>query len=164
MATLSVDQVKLEKQSVAPPVKVLIVDQEGTDLDSFTTILQGRGFHVQACQLYEEALCHLNAEPYDFVIVDQGSPHFEGRCVLEQAIEKDRHVPVLVLARCHDVRCYLDAMQLGAVDYLAKPVAPAHFMRVMEMHLPRPLVKTQQRRLLFAAHSAQGSDLQVGAN
>jgi PleD family two-component response regulator len=55
--------------------------------------------------------------------------------VLERSIEKDRHLPVLVVARCHNMRCYLEAMQLGAVDYLAEPVAPSDFQWVVDTHL-----------------------------
>jgi DNA-binding NtrC family response regulator len=107
---------------------VLVVDQERRDLDSYATILQGQGYLVRACQSYEEGLCQLNSEHFDFIIVDQGSPSFEGRFVLERSMEKDRHLPVLVVARCHDMRCYLEAMQLGAVDYLAEPVVPSDFL------------------------------------
>ena len=77
---------------------------------------------MQFSESCEEGLCRLNAEPFDFNIVDQGSPHFEGRCGLGRSIEKNRHLPVLVVARCHNMPTYLEAIQLGAVDYLAEPV------------------------------------------
>jgi DNA-binding response OmpR family regulator len=120
---------------VTLPGRVLVVDQERADLDFYTKVLQGQGYLVQACQSYEEGLCHLNAEPFDLVIVDQGSAHFEGRSVLERSIEKDRRRPVLVVARYHNMHCYLDALQLGAVDYLAEPVAPSDFQWVVDTHL-----------------------------
>jgi DNA-binding NtrC family response regulator len=135
MAKTATDQPTSGEDSFAPPGRVLIVDQERAALKFYATVLQGQGYLVQACESYEEALCHLKAESFDFIIVDQGSPHFEGRCVLEQSIEKDRHLPVLVVARCHDMHCYLEAMQLGAVDYLAEPVAPTDFQWVVDTHL-----------------------------
>ena len=55
-------------------------------------------------------------------MVSQGSPSFEGREILERAIEMDRRMPVLVLARCLDMRYYIDAMYLGARDYFEKPL------------------------------------------
>jgi DNA-binding NtrC family response regulator len=123
------------KGSFAPPGRVLVVDQERADLDFYATVLKAQGFLVQTCESYEEGLCRLNAEPFDFIIVDQGSPHFEGRCVLERSIEKNRHLPVLVVARCHNMPTYLEAMQLGAVDYLAEPVTPSDFLWVVDTHL-----------------------------
>jgi DNA-binding response OmpR family regulator len=123
------------KGRYCPVAKVLIVDQELSDLEFYASVLRSQGFHVQVCTSYEEGLCHLNAEPFDMVVVDQGSPQFEGKCVLERSIEKNRHLPVLVVARCHDMHCYLDAMQLGAVDYLAEPVAASDLQWVVDTHV-----------------------------
>jgi FixJ family two-component response regulator len=47
----------------------------------------------------------------------------------------DRHTPVLVLTRSVDMHCYLEAMQLGAVDYLEKPLPAAEILRIVEIHL-----------------------------
>jgi FixJ family two-component response regulator len=70
-------------------------------------------------------------EDFDFAIVDQGGTSFEGRCVLERAAETHRTIPIVVVARCLDIRCYLEAMELGAVDYLERP-KPDDIGRVLE--------------------------------
>jgi len=75
-------------------------------------------------------------EDFDFAIVGQGSASFEGRCVLERAAEMQRNVPIVVVARCLDPRCYLDALELGAVDYLERP-EPDDIVRTMEAELHR---------------------------
>jgi len=41
---------------------------------------------------------------------------------------------VLVLTRCLEMKCYLEAMQLGAADYLEKPLTPMEFERVVKAH------------------------------
>jgi DNA-binding response OmpR family regulator len=47
--------------------------------------------------------------------------------------------PVVVLTRCLEMSCYLEAMQLGAVDYLEKPLPPAEFERLVTAHCqPQP--------------------------
>ena len=51
----------------------------------------------------------------------QGTPAFEGRQVLERALQLHPKVPVLVVARVLDMHCYLEAMDLGAIDYLERP-------------------------------------------
>ena len=58
-------------------------------------------------------------------------------CVLERAIEIDRHTLIFVLTRCLGMDCYLEAMQLGAVDYLEKPVPAEEIARLAEMHIVR---------------------------
>ena len=57
------------------------------------------------------------------VIVDQGGPYFKGCEILERLHASGNHIQVLVLARHHDMRCYLTSLNLGAVDYFEKPVA-----------------------------------------
>lgn len=69
------------------------------------------------------------------MVVSQGSQAFEGRTVLERAMQLDRRRPVLVLTRCMSMQCYLEAMQLGAVDYIEKPVPPAELLRFVRTHV-----------------------------
>jgi response regulator of citrate/malate metabolism len=54
--------------------------------------------------------------------------------VLKRATETNRSLPVLVVARCLDMGCYLEAMQLGAVDYLVEPLTVSEIGRVLENH------------------------------
>ncbi len=115
---------------------VLLVGENREDFHYCGAILQKRGYQVRRCESYEQGTRLLDSEPFDFVIVTQGSPNFEGRCVLERANQIDRQLPVVVVAHCVDMPCYLEAMQLGAVDYLAQPVSVYELARVVETHLP----------------------------
>lgn len=47
-------------------------------------------------------------------------------------MEVDWHAPVPILARCFDVGCYVEAMELGAVEYLQKTVPAAFPVRLLE--------------------------------
>lgn len=114
--------------------KVLLVDEDCTDLEDNRLILEQQGCEVRACKSLVEGVRSLEGEPFDFIVVCQGSLKFEGRAVLERAIEIDRHRPVVVLTRSHDMACYLEAMQLGAVDYFEKPVRPVDVARVIRTH------------------------------
>ena len=67
--------------------------------------------------------------------VSQGTSNFEGRGVLARAIEQDRHTPVLVLTRSIDMPCYLEAMQLGARDYVEKPLPPSEIGGLVARYL-----------------------------
>jgi FixJ family two-component response regulator len=66
--------------------------------------------------------------------VSQGSPAFETRNLVQLTLARDRHKPVVVLTRCLEMKCYLDAMQLGAADYVEKPLTPREFERVVKTH------------------------------
>jgi DNA-binding NtrC family response regulator len=129
----------LERRRQPLPVrkgKALLVVEEPEALDYYCSLLEGWGYQVRCCHSYEEGMSCLGSEVFDFVMVSQGSRNFEGRCVVERATEIDRHLPVLVVARCLDMGCYLEAMQLGAVDYLAEPVTVSEIGRVLGNHPP----------------------------
>jgi len=116
--------------------KALLVVEDPGGLRYYRGALESWGYQVRACPSYQEGMCCLGSESFDLVLVDQGSRIFEGRCVVERAMEIDRKLPVLVVARCLDMACYLEAMQLGAVDYLAEPVTFSEIGRVLKSHPP----------------------------
>jgi len=118
----------------APRVKVLVVHDDAAELHHCCRILEDYGCQVRACASYQEALRCLGEDAFDFVLVSQGTPNFEGRCVLERVVEIDRRLPVLVVAHCLDMMCYLESMQLGAVDYLVEPLTVSEVGRVFETH------------------------------
>jgi DNA-binding NtrC family response regulator len=112
--------------------KILLVDEDPGELRTLSTVLKGQGFVVSSCNTYDDAVKRIEAEVFDLVIVSQGTHRFEGRKVLVRAMQLNRERPVVVLTRYIDMECYLEAMQMGAVDYLEMPVPPsdlAHFVR-----------------------------------
>ena len=115
-------------------VSVLLVDEDPGELSFYQAMLRKNGFEVQIAASPEEGLRCLEKKHYDIIVLNQGSHAFEGRSVLARAIELDRRTPVLVLTKLVDMDCYLEAIQLGAVDYLEKPVQWTQLMRVMETH------------------------------
>ena len=115
--------------------KILLVDDNSTDLEHYTAILRDQGYDVQACGSYAEGLRRLEDDCFAFVIVSQGGPAFEGRSLLEGARKDARDTPILVLARCADMKRYVEAMDLGAVDYLEKTIRPDDLVWMVETYL-----------------------------
>lgn len=133
MATNPITQrgIELATQSA----KVLLIDEDPSDLKVHRLILEGQGMEVFTCTTYEAGIRFLETGSFDFVVVSQGSHAFEGRRVLDRAQQLDRRRPVLVVTRSINMSCYLEAMQLGAVDYLEKPVPPADLIRFVRAHV-----------------------------
>jgi len=100
---------------------VLLVLEELLDLKTYGSILCSLGYRILMSNSVAEGIKALEAEDVSFVVVSQGTPAFEGRQVLERAHQLRPDVPVLVIARVLDMQCYLEAMDLGAVDYLERP-------------------------------------------
>ena len=115
--------------------RILMVIDEPDSLGHHSELLRSMGYEVLACTSYGDGLAMLQDEDFDFVTVGQGGMDFEGKGVVKRALEIDRNTPVLVLARNSDRDNYMEAMQLGAVDYLEMPVTEDEFMRVLRTHL-----------------------------
>ena len=108
--------------------RVLLVDKDPRDLSHYRAILQELGCKVRAISSFAEGVQCIGDEPFDLIILDQGSGGFEGQEVLAQAMEVDVELRVLVLARSYDRDCYLQAMQSGALDYLEGPLGAAEII------------------------------------
>ena len=117
--------------------QILVVDEDADDLKFYRSILEGLGFTVYSCTSYEAGVECLESKQFDLVLVSQGSPAFEGLTVLRRAVQKERHGTVLVVTRCVHIPCYLEAMQLGAADYLEKPVPPKVLLRFAQTHVQK---------------------------
>ncbi|HET7215357.1 MAG TPA: response regulator [Terriglobia bacterium] len=118
-----------------PPLRILLVDEDPSNIRYYYGILRALGHDVVVSASYAEALSLLEKENFDMAVVAQGSPAFEGRAVVAKALETNPDLPVLVVARTLDIDCYMEAMEMGAVDYLERCAAPLDFMRSVDAHL-----------------------------
>lgn len=116
---------------LAPMSRILLVDEDASDLEYHTRMLEGQGHYVSCSHSYDEGRSLAEAEEFDIAFVSQGGPAFVGRPLVERLRAADLRTPVVVLTEHSDVRCYLEAMQLGALDYLEKPLAPADLRRIL---------------------------------
>ncbi len=140
--------------------KLLLVDENLDDLEFHSRILLRLGCKVVPCSSYEEAVSLLDSGDFDIVVVEQGGPFFKGRRVIERASRPGRPIPFLVLADCPHMRVYLDAMELGALDYLEKTSNPSEFLRAVESSLRRG---QHQGRGIQERHPAAGAQRKVAS-
>ncbi|MFH1060964.1 MAG: sigma-54 dependent transcriptional regulator [Pseudomonadota bacterium] len=104
--------------------QVLIVEDEPDSALFFRTLMESEGFGVEVCGDGETALAALASNDYDLVLLDLILPGLSGWDVLRQ-IKGDgrlRYVPVVVLSALSDKAHALEALDLGAEDFLTKPV------------------------------------------
>ena len=117
--------------------RILLVNKDPRDLAYYREILQELGSQVRASSSFTKGVQYLGREPFDLIILDQGSRRFEGREVLAQAVEVDAALRVLVLARSYARGCYLEAMQSGALDYHEGPLSAAEIFALLDTFIPR---------------------------
>lgn len=114
--------------------KTLIVDDDQTDLDYHAQLLQGQGHEILACPSYSLGAELVERDEFDFAIIAQGGAAFEGRTVIERLRAHHPETPFIVFAHSKEMCCYLKSMELGALDYLEKPVHPAEMKRILRNH------------------------------
>ena len=137
-------QVTDGKQSIQRR-SLLVVREDLADLTASRAFFESFGYEVVMCSSHEQAAHFLQSEGFDLVLLNQGSPRLDWRGVLERAIAIDRHTPVLVITRSVDISSYLDAMYLGALDYVEEPLNPPEIVRLIEAHLP-PKARASEHR------------------
>ena len=120
----------------SPARRVLLVEESRKDLHANADTLNRQGYTIQTCESVREGEYCLKSGSFDLVIVSQGTRSFEWRSLVEGAIGINCRRPVLVVSDCVDMRCYLDAMWLGATDYLEKPHSPEQLLKTVRMFLP----------------------------
>jgi DNA-binding response OmpR family regulator len=108
------------------------VDEDSKDLQLYRSVLRKQGHVVDCCGTFPEGSERLERAWYDLIIFSQEGPTFNGQPLLERAIELNRHRPVLVLTRSIDRSIYLDAIYLGALDYMEKPLAPLEIIKMVK--------------------------------
>jgi len=100
------------------PNRVLIICDNLQDCLTYSACLPTSRYDLAVCSSFSAGADLVEKEEFDFVIVDQGGEQFEARTVLQRAAQFHPRTPVLVVAANLNLQCYVDALELGAVDYL----------------------------------------------
>jgi len=112
--------------------KVLIFDEDIETIARHAEPFEAQGFEVHKCMSIESAIRCIEREEFDIAVVDQGSTAFEGRRVIRHLVRYNSPVPLIVTARSQDDQCCQQALELGATEYLEKPVSTAKVNRIIQ--------------------------------
>lgn len=111
--------------------KVLVIDDELIVLKSCTRILSGEGYDVQIAQTGVEGLRKLADEKFDVVLTDLKMPDMSGMEVLEKVLESYPDMIVIMITGYSTVQTAVDAMKMGAYDYVPKPFTPEELVEAV---------------------------------
>ncbi len=104
-------------------MKILIVDDEQIVLTSIRRLLKRRGLHnVRICDNGPDAIEQIKTDNFDLVLLDLLMPDVDGLEVLETAKPFSPHTEFMILTAVDDVGTAVQAIRLGAYDYLVKPI------------------------------------------
>jgi two-component system KDP operon response regulator KdpE len=101
-------------------VSVLVVDDEPPIRRLLRTSLLAQGYRVIEAERGTEAIESITQQRPDIVVLDLGLPDIDGLAVI-QRVRQDSCVPIIVLSSRSDERGKVEALELGADDYITKP-------------------------------------------
>ncbi len=101
--------------------KILVVDDEESLREFLEIMLKREGYDITTAENGEVALKHLAKTSYDVVITDLQMPKVHGMQVLSKAKEMDPELVVIVITAFGSTESAVEAMKLGAYDYITKP-------------------------------------------
>ena len=124
--------------------KVLIIDDEKAILDSLSSILGDEGFQVFKAMDGKEGLDLFKREKPQIVLLDVWMPEMDGLEVLKKIRKKDQNAMVIVISGHGTISTAVEAVKIGAYDFLEKPLSIDKVLEVISRGLGKE--KTQADR------------------
>lgn len=112
--------------------KILIIDDEKLVRDFLIETLKRKNFDVHGFDSGQKALTHLKDHQYDLVITDMKMPGLTGIDVLKKIKELSPNTMVIIITAYGSIENAVEAMRLGAFNYLIKPFSPDSIEAVVE--------------------------------
>jgi DNA-binding NtrC family response regulator len=142
--------------------RILVVDDEANMRRILSVLLQGDGHSVTGAPGVAEAKAQLASSPFDLVITDQRMPDGDGLEVIAAAKEADAALPVVMLTAYASVELAVDAMRLGAFDFISKPFVPDAVRAAVRRALERTELVRENERLKVEVARLGPPDLLLG--
>ena len=114
---------------------ILIVDDEFGVRDSLSRWLQQDNYRVDTAESAKEALLKLDQARWDVVLVDLKMPGMDGIELLQHIREIDAQIVVIIITAYATVDTAVEAMKIGAYDYITKPVDPDDISKLIQKAL-----------------------------
>lgn len=102
--------------------RVLLVDDEKEFIDTLSKRLEVRGLKVNCANSGTEALDKLGKQQFDVIVLDLAMPGMGGLETLEKIKQNDPDAEIIMLSGQGTLKSGVEAMRLGAEDFLEKPV------------------------------------------
>jgi DNA-binding NtrC family response regulator len=139
---------------------VLVIDDEKTFRIVAEEALSAEGFAVATAASGQAGLSAWQRDPTDVVILDRHLPDTDGIAVLEAMIregrERDADSLVVIATAYADVSSAVQALKLGAFDYLSKPLQLPDLVITVRKALEAKRLRAQVRQLAGRAQAARG--------
>ena len=152
-------------QEEDPCRRILVVDDNATNREMLVDFVDLLGHECRQASNGIDAMAIIEQWRPDTILLDKQMPGMDGMQVLEALSQNEelRHIPVILLSGMDDLNTVTEALEAGAVDFMAKPFNPAVLRARLSSSLERKALRDRERLLL---HSLEKSyrDLQASEN
>ena len=126
--------------------KILVVDDESSCRDSLRRLLEVWGYRVLSAGTGEEALEQVHEHHPEAILTDLVMPGMSGIELVEK-LRYEYPVPIIVLSGQGTIETAVEAIKLGATDFLEKPVEPGKLKILLEKMAETSELLAENRRL-----------------
>ena len=129
------------------PGSLLLVDDDRQVLESMADWLRDQGYPLDTANSYATAVAALERKAYDLALVDIRLPDRDGFDVLAYCREKHPNTTVILLTGYGSVESAIEAIRVGAFDYLTKPLIDDELLMALERALDQRQVIEENKTL-----------------
>ncbi len=129
------------------PSNILVLDDERNYLLILDALLSDAGYSVTALHDPELGLAYLEESEVDVVVTDMKMPKLTGQDVLEHVHANYPHIPVLIMTAFGSIESAVEAMRLGAFDYVTKPFSNEQLLLSLSKAVEMARMRRQYRLL-----------------
>jgi len=148
------------------PGYLLIVDDNKVNRILLARGLEGDGHKVETAENGKQALEKLRTDAFDLVLLDIEMPEMNGYQVLEICLQDPelRDIPIIMTSSLDEIDSVVKCVELGAEDYLNKPVNPILLRARVNASLEKKRLRDEQRKLFrtFATKEVADELLKTG--
>jgi DNA-binding NtrC family response regulator len=121
-----------ENARLAKVKRILVVEDEDNTRHALTKLLTREGYFVEGVANGYEALCYLRRQSVNLIVTDIQMPRMDGITFLRELNKNFPGSNVIMITAYGGVDSYLEAMNLGAFEYINKPVQIDELKIIME--------------------------------
>jgi putative nucleotidyltransferase with HDIG domain len=131
-----------------PPSRILVLDDEKQVRDCVGRQLKTCGYDTAVAATAIEALTLMESGSFDLVVCDLRMPVSGGIEFLQQATTKHTETGVVLMSGTHDLKMAVEAMRLGAMDYISKPFTAGQIADTVARAIGRMRERAEMSRYL----------------
>ena len=143
---------------------ILVVDDSSAVRENLRELLTAEGYEVDSCADGRVALQMLQGHIYDVVLTDLSMPELDGMAVLSYLVDHFPETSCIIITGYGTIKTAVDAMRLGAYDYLCKPVESQEILMVIARALEHQRLRRENIRLKKQLREKFGFDNIIGSS